>query len=156
MEKSESTAMLEGQKARAEETPTYWVPSTLSNLSKLLPTGVMFIFMSLSNLIASDKTCGNWNKFMVASFLGILAIAPFLMTLTDTFKDESTGKVQVRYGIVTKSGFKSITMSKNKPSNEDEFKLNKMDLFPFKFGSCGFFCFGSYGQKCDQLFGSLG
>ncbi|GLJ42796.1 hypothetical protein SUGI_0887400 [Cryptomeria japonica] len=73
-EKSESTAIEEGQKTTdsssfqttVEKEPTYSVPSTLSNLSKLLPTGVLFVFQALSNLIASDKTCEKWNKILVA------------------------------------------------------------------------------------------
>ncbi|GLJ42799.1 hypothetical protein SUGI_0887440 [Cryptomeria japonica] len=137
-EKSESTAMEEGQKATdyssiqttAKKVPTYSVPSTLSNLSKVLPTGVLFVFEAFSNLIASDKTCGKWNKILVASFLGILAITSFILSLTDTFKDDSTGKVQVHYGIATKTGLVTIASSKSKikPPLETDYKLKFMDL----------------------------
>ncbi|GLJ42797.1 hypothetical protein SUGI_0887420 [Cryptomeria japonica] len=137
-EKSESTAMEEGQKTTnsfsiqkaAEKVPTYLVPSTLSNLSKHLPTGVLFVFQALSNLIASDKTCRKWHKILVPCILGILAIASFILSLTDTFKDDSTGKVQIHYGIATKSGLATMGSRKNKikPPLEKDYKLKFVDL----------------------------
>ncbi|GLJ42795.1 hypothetical protein SUGI_0887390 [Cryptomeria japonica] len=133
-ENSESTAVEEGHTrtdSLSIQTPAEKVPSTLStlsNLSKILPTGILFVFQALSNFIASDNTCGNWNKILVVSFLGILAIASFLMTFTDSFKDDSTG--QVHYGIATRSGLVIIGSRKNKikPPMENDYKLEFMDL----------------------------
>ncbi|GLJ42798.1 hypothetical protein SUGI_0887430 [Cryptomeria japonica] len=95
-----------------------------------MPFFLELIKLVISNLIASEKTCGKWNKILVACLLGILAIASFILSLTDTFKDDSTGKVQVHYGIATKSGLVTIASSKNKikPPMENDYKLKFMDL----------------------------
>jgi hypothetical protein len=101
--------------------------SSLSNLAKMLPTGVIFVFQILSNLLSGNGDCGKGHKILVGVCLGILGIVCFVLSFSDTFTD-SNGKV--RYGIATRSGMATVSSGKNKvkPSNESDYKLEFKDF----------------------------
>lgn len=101
--------------------------SSVSNLAKMLPTGVVFIFHVLSNLLSVNGDCGKGSKISVGVCLGILGMVCFLLSFFDTFKD-SNGKVH--YGIATTSGMMTVSSRKNKvkPSNETDYKLELKDF----------------------------
>ncbi|XP_057846977.2 protein DMP3-like [Cryptomeria japonica] len=111
-----------------ETTTTKVVNTTLSsasNITKILPTGILFVFQALSNLLSDNGDCKTSNKVLVSIAVGILGIACFILSLVDTFTDSSTGKVH--YGIATLNGL--ATGSKVKPSNESNYKITLKDLF---------------------------
>jgi len=93
----------------------------------MLPTGVIFVFQMLSNLLSHNGDCGKGNKVLVGICLGILGIVCFILSFSDTFTD-SNGKVH--YGIATKSGIVTIGSgkSKSKPSNVSEYQLTLKDF----------------------------
>ncbi|XP_057846984.1 protein DMP3-like [Cryptomeria japonica] len=94
-----------------ETTTTKVVNTTLSsasNITKILPTGILFVFQALSNLLSDNGDCQKSNKVLVG-----IAV------------DSSTGKVH--YGIATLNGL--ATGSKVKPSNESNYKIKLKDLF---------------------------
>jgi hypothetical protein len=101
--------------------------SSLSNLAKMLPTGVVFVFQILSNVISHNGDCGKGNKVLVGICVGILGIVCFVLSFSDTFTD-SDGKVH--YGIATKSGIATIGSGKSKvkPSNVSNYKLTLKDF----------------------------
>ncbi|GLJ42822.1 hypothetical protein SUGI_0887800 [Cryptomeria japonica] len=101
-----------------------YILSTASKLSKSLPTGVLFVLQALSNLITNNGECGKSNHILVGVVLGILGILCFVISLTDTFKDASTGKVHC--GIATINGI--ATGNKVKPANKSEYRLKMKDL----------------------------
>ncbi|GLJ42819.1 hypothetical protein SUGI_0887740 [Cryptomeria japonica] len=110
-----------------ETTTTKVVNSTLSsasNITKILPTGILFEFQALSNLLYDNGDCKTSNKVLVGIAVGILGIACLVFSLVDTFTDSSTGKVH--YGIATLNVL--VTGSKVKPSNESNYKLKLKDL----------------------------
>ncbi|GLJ42801.1 hypothetical protein SUGI_0887470 [Cryptomeria japonica] len=112
----------------SETTKTTAVNSTLSsasNISKVLPTGILFLFQAFSNLVSNNGNCTKSNKVVIGIIVGILGIACFVLLLVDTFTDSSTGKVH--YGIATSNGL--ATGSKVKPSNESNYKITLKDLF---------------------------
>jgi len=113
-----------------EKTTTNVASSSLSyvsTLAKMLPTGVLFIFQILSNLLSQNGDCGKGNKILVGVCLGILGIVCFLLSFFDTFKD---GNGKVHYGIATTSGLTTVSSGKNKvkPSNETDYKLELKDF----------------------------
>lgn len=98
--------------------------SSVSNLAKTLPTGMVFVFQVLSNLLSENGECGKSNKILVAICLGILGIVRFILSFTDTFTDENG---EVHYGIATRSGLVTIG-SIAKPSNESDYKVGLKDF----------------------------
>ncbi|GLJ42831.1 hypothetical protein SUGI_0887930 [Cryptomeria japonica] len=98
--------------------------SSASNIAKILPTGILFVFQAFSNLLSSGKECQTSDKYSVGVVVGILGIACFFFSLVDTFTDASTGKVY--YGIATVKGL--ATGNEIKPSNESEYKIKSKDL----------------------------
>ncbi|GLJ42837.1 hypothetical protein SUGI_0887990 [Cryptomeria japonica] len=93
--------------------------SLASKIAKILPTGILFVFQALSNLLSNSQGCQTSDKYLVGVVVGILAIACFFFSLVDTFTDASTGKVY--YGIATIKGL--TTGNEIKPSNESEYKI---------------------------------
>ncbi|GLJ42810.1 hypothetical protein SUGI_0887650 [Cryptomeria japonica] len=88
-----------------ETTTTKVVNSTLSsasNITKILPTGILFVFQAFSNLLYDNGDCQKSNKALVGIAVGILGIACFVLSFVDTFTDSSTGKLH--YGIATLNG----------------------------------------------------
>lgn len=103
------------------------VSSYLSNLAKMLPTCVIFVFQMLSNLISQNGDCQKGNKILVGICLGILGVVCFILSFSDTFIG-SDGKVH--YGIATKSGLATIGSGKSKvkPLNESDYQLRLKDF----------------------------
>ncbi|GLJ42811.1 hypothetical protein SUGI_0887660 [Cryptomeria japonica] len=99
--------------------------SSASNITKILPTGILFLFQALSNLLSDNGDCITSNKVLVGIAVGILGIACFVLSLVDTFTDSYTGKVH--YGIATLNGL--ATVSKLKPSNLSNYKITLKGLF---------------------------
>eukprot|EP01018_Ginkgo_biloba_P039688 Gb_04259 [translate_table: standard] len=98
--------------------------STTSNFVKMLPTGVVFMFQTLSNLLSNEGDCGKGNKVLTGVFLGILGIACFISSFTDTFEDNG----KVHYGIATTTGLATLTHKNKKQKRKDSAcKLNWKD-----------------------------
>ncbi|KAH9306283.1 hypothetical protein KI387_010687, partial [Taxus chinensis] len=98
--------------------------SSVSNIAKILPTGILFVFQALSNLLSNNGVCQKSDKIFVGVMVGILGIACFILSLIDTFTDDSTG--EVHYGIATINGI--ATGTKNKPCNESEYRIKLKDF----------------------------
>ncbi|XP_057870602.1 protein DMP6-like [Cryptomeria japonica] len=64
--------------------------SLASKIAKILPTGILFVFQALSNLLSNSQGCQTSDKYLVGVVVGILAIACFFFSLVDTFTDAST------------------------------------------------------------------
>ena len=112
----------------SETTSTKVVNSTLSsasNLVKVLPTGILFVFQAFSNLVSNNGDYTKSNKVLVGIVVGILGIASFVLSFVDTFTDSKTGKVY--YAIATINGI--FTASKVKPSTDSEYKIKPKDIF---------------------------
>jgi len=101
-----------------------YILSSVSNLAKMMPTGVIFVFQMLSNLLSKNGDCGKGNKILLGICLGILGIVCFILAFTDTFTDKNGN---VHYGIATRSGLVTIG-SKAKPSNESDYKVGLKDF----------------------------
>eukprot|EP01018_Ginkgo_biloba_P039685 Gb_14176 [translate_table: standard] len=132
MKSSTDLAMNEGQKKSDSggdegETTTntlHYTLSTTSNLAKMLPTGVVFMFQTLSNLLSNEGDCGKGNKILTGVLLGILGIVCFISSFTDTFEDNG----KVHYGIATTSGLATLTHKNKKQKRKDSaYKLNWKD-----------------------------
>ncbi|GLJ42840.1 hypothetical protein SUGI_0888020 [Cryptomeria japonica] len=99
--------------------------SSTSSIAKILPTGILFVFQALSNLLLiNSQECKTSDKYLVGVIVGILGIACFFFSLVDTFTDASTGKVH--YGIATINGL--ATGNGIKPSNLSEYKIKPKDF----------------------------
>ena len=98
--------------------------SSASNIAKILPTGLLFVFQALSNLLPNNEECETEDKYLVGVVVGILGITCIFLSLMDTFTDASTGKVH--YGIATINGIASTNGIK--PSNESEYQIKSKDL----------------------------
>ncbi|GLJ42825.1 hypothetical protein SUGI_0887840 [Cryptomeria japonica] len=118
--KSNEESLIPISSKQTTTTSSSVVNSTLSlasKIAKILPTGILFVFQALSNLLSNSQGCQTSDKYLVGVVVGILGIACFFFSLVDTFTDASTGKVY--YGIATIKGL--TTGNQIKPSNESEY-----------------------------------
>ncbi|GLJ42832.1 hypothetical protein SUGI_0887940 [Cryptomeria japonica] len=125
--KSDEESLLPISSKKTTTTASSVVNSTLSsasNIAKILPTGILFVFQALSNLLSNSQECQTSDKYLVGVVVAILGIACFFFSLVDTFTDASTGKVY--YGIATVKGL--ATGNEIKPSIESDYKIKSKDL----------------------------
>ncbi|KAJ1393153.1 Protein DMP [Sesbania bispinosa] len=73
-----------------------------AHLAKLLPTGTVLIFQTLSPAFTHQGQCHTMtSKVMTIGLLTFCSISCFLMSFTDSFRDE---RGKVRYGVASLNG----------------------------------------------------
>ncbi|CAL9122457.1 unnamed protein product [Musa acuminata var. zebrina] len=73
-----------------------------ANLAKCLPTGTVLAFQVLSPILADAGHCIKANQVMTACLVALFGLSCFILSFTDSFRDETTGRV--RYGVATIKG----------------------------------------------------
>ncbi|KAK7342392.1 hypothetical protein VNO80_25342 [Phaseolus coccineus] len=98
-----------------------------AHLSKLLPTGTVLIFQTLSPLLTHQGQCQTvTNKAMTISLLTLCSISCFLLSFTDSFRDE---RGKVRYGVASMNGIWVMDASVRLPADEAEkYRLRFIDF----------------------------
>jgi len=99
-----------------------------AHLSKLLPTGTVLIFQTLSPLFTHQGQCQTMsNKAMTIGLLALCSISCFLLSFTDSFRDE---RGKVRYGVASMNGMWVMDGSVRLPAEEAEkYRLRFIDFF---------------------------
>lgn len=76
--------------------------SSAANLTKLLPSGTVFIFQALSPSFTNKGQCYPSNKYLTYSLLLICSLSCIFFSFTDTLKSPNS---HLYYGIATFKGF---------------------------------------------------
>ncbi|KAG5033220.1 hypothetical protein JHK85_017202 [Glycine max] len=99
-----------------------------SHLAKLLPTGTVLIFQTLSPLFTHQGQCQTLtSKTMTTCLLTLCSISCFLLSFTDSFRDE---RGKVRYGVASLKGLWVLDASIRVPVDEAEkYRLRFIDFF---------------------------
>lgn len=74
----------------------------LTQLANLLPTSTFMTFQLIAPLATNNGHCGNTEKIVTGTLLGVFAAMIAITSFTDSVKISSTGKVY--YGLVTAKG----------------------------------------------------
>ncbi|KAK7405009.1 hypothetical protein VNO78_06135 [Psophocarpus tetragonolobus] len=98
------------------------------HLTKLLPTGTVLIFQTLSPLFTHQGQCHTiTSKTMTTCLLTLCGISCFLLSFTDSFRDE---RGKVRYGVASFNGLWVMDASVKVPVDETEkYRLRFIDFF---------------------------
>ncbi|XP_028761653.1 protein DMP7-like [Neltuma alba] len=99
-----------------------------ANLSNLLPTGSVLSFQILSPVVTHQGQCKtHTSQTMTACLLAICGISCFLLSFTDSFRDE---RGKVRYGVASLNGLWVIDGSVKLSAEEAaKFRLKLIDFF---------------------------
>ncbi|CAJ1978889.1 unnamed protein product [Sphenostylis stenocarpa] len=99
-----------------------------AQLSKLLPTGTALIFQTLSPIFTHQGQCQTiTNKTMTIVLVTLCSISCFLLSFTDSFRDE---RGKVRYGVASLNGMWVMDASARLPADEAEkYRLRSIDFF---------------------------
>ncbi|TKY66813.1 hypothetical protein E2542_SST09704 [Spatholobus suberectus] len=99
-----------------------------AHLAKLLPTGTVLIFQTLSPLFTHQGQCHTTtSKVMTIGLLTFCSISCFLLSFTDSFRDE---RGKVRYGVASLNGLWVMDASVRLPVDEaDKYGLRFIDFF---------------------------
>ncbi|XP_057457468.1 protein DMP7 [Lotus japonicus] len=99
-----------------------------THLAKLLPTGTVLIFQTLSPAITHRGQCHTLtSKAMTICLLTFCAFSCFILSFTDSFRDE---RGKVRYGVATMKGIWIMDGSVTLPVDEAaKYKLKFIDFF---------------------------
>ncbi|CAL9038988.1 protein DMP4 [Musa acuminata AAA Group] len=73
-----------------------------AHLANHLPTGTALAFQVLSPVLTNQGRCTDANRVMASCLLALCALSCCLLSFTDSFRDEATGRV--RYGLATLKG----------------------------------------------------
>jgi hypothetical protein len=97
-------------------------------LANLLPTGTVLIFQTLSPALTHRGHCHTQtSKIMTMIFLTFCSLSCFLLSFTDSFRDE---RGKVRYGVATLNGIWIMDGRIRLPAEEAvKYKLRFIDLF---------------------------
>lgn len=97
-------------------------------LANLLPTGTVLIFQTLSPALTHRGNCHTQtSKIMTMIFLTFCSLSCFLLSFTDSFRDE---RGKVRYGVATLNGIWIMDGRIRIPAEEGvKYKLRFIDLF---------------------------
>ncbi|KAK2434413.1 hypothetical protein P8452_31544 [Trifolium repens] len=97
-------------------------------LANLLPTGTVLIFQTLSPALTHRGQCHTQtSKFMTLCLLTFCGLSCFLLSFTDSFRDE---RGKVRYGVATLNGMWVMDGSIKLGIEEaKKYKLRFIDLF---------------------------
>ncbi|QCE04412.1 protein DMP7 [Vigna unguiculata] len=118
----------------AEKTPKTPAQKTMrkafkgtAHLSKLLPTGTVLIFQTLSPLFTHQGQCKTVsNKVMTIVLLSLCSISCFVLSFTDSFRDE---RGKVRYGVASANGIWVMDASVKLPAEEaQKYRLRFIDF----------------------------
>ncbi|KAK7263695.1 hypothetical protein RJT34_31289 [Clitoria ternatea] len=98
------------------------------NLAKLLPTGTMLIFQTLSPVFTQQGQCHTiTSKTMTIVLLTFCSLSCFLLSFTDSFRDE---KGKVRHGVASLNGLWVMDASVKVPIDEaPKYMLRFIDFF---------------------------
>lgn len=99
-----------------------------ANLSNLLPTGTVLAFQILSPMVTRQGHCPtHTNQSATTCLLAICSISCFLLSFTDSFRDE---RGKVRHGVASLNGLWVIDGSLKLSAEEAaKFSLKLVDLF---------------------------
>ncbi|KAK7405010.1 hypothetical protein VNO78_06136 [Psophocarpus tetragonolobus] len=127
--------LLEKKPALPQRTPKTPAQRTMrkafkgtAHLAKLLPTGTVLIFQTLSPLFTHQGQCHTiTSKATTAGLLTLCGISCFLLSFTDSFRDE---RGKVRYGVASFNGLWVMDASVRVPVDETEkYRLRFIDFF---------------------------
>ncbi|KAH6785517.1 hypothetical protein C2S51_037972 [Perilla frutescens var. frutescens] len=98
-----------------------------AHLSNLLPTGSVLTFQFLSPVVTHEGKCKSVvSQGATASVLAFCAASCFMMSFTDSFRDE---RGKVRYGVATFRGLWVVDGSTTLPSEEAvKYRLRFVDF----------------------------
>ncbi|XP_061352368.1 protein DMP7-like [Gastrolobium bilobum] len=99
-----------------------------AHLAKLLPTGTVLIFQILSPVFTHEGQCHTQtSKAMTIGLLTFCSISCFLLSFTDSFRDE---RGKVRYGMASSNGLWILDASVRLPIDEAaKYRLRFIDFF---------------------------
>ncbi|KAL2328173.1 hypothetical protein Fmac_021600 [Flemingia macrophylla] len=99
-----------------------------AHLAKLLPTGTVLIFQTLSPLFTHQGECHTTtSKFATIGLLAFCSMSCILLSFTDSFRDE---RGKVRYGVVSPKGLWVVDASVGVPDDlMDKYRLRFIDFF---------------------------
>ncbi|RRT67998.1 hypothetical protein B296_00038735 [Ensete ventricosum] len=100
---------------------------SVANLAKCLPTGTVLVFQVLSPVVTDAGHCIKANQVMTACLVALFGLSCFILSFTDSFRDETTGRV--RYGFATIKGLWVIDSLKPPPPEiAAKYRLNLIDF----------------------------
>ncbi|XP_043711957.1 protein DMP4-like [Telopea speciosissima] len=101
--------------------------SGTARLNVLLPTATILAFTIFAPLLTNDGKCDNFNRWLMAVFLGISAASCVFFTFTDSFR---TASGRLYYGIATINGIWTFNYGgRKRPCRPSDYKLRWADLF---------------------------
>ncbi|GAB4851195.1 hypothetical protein Ancab_030489 [Ancistrocladus abbreviatus] len=102
--------------------------SGLDKLQKLLPTGTIFVFMSLVPILSNNGQCELVNKILTAILIAACGFSCALASFTDSYTDKN-GKTH--YGIVTTKGLWTFDDSDLDTGGDKEASQYKLQFADF-------------------------
>ncbi|XP_027348188.1 protein DMP7 [Abrus precatorius] len=99
-----------------------------AHLTKLLPTGTVLLFQTLSPAFTHQGQCNTLtSKAMTIGLLTFCSLSCFLLSFTDSFRDE---RGKVRYGVASFNGLWVMDTSVRLPIDEEaKYRLRFIDFF---------------------------
>ncbi|XP_057420192.1 protein DMP7-like [Lotus japonicus] len=99
-----------------------------AHLAKLLPTGTVLIFQTLSPALTHRGQCQTLtSQAMTLALLTFCGASCFVLSFTDSFRDE---RGKVRYGVATRTGIWIVDGSVRLPVDEAaNYRLRFIDFF---------------------------
>ncbi|XP_027357519.1 protein DMP2-like [Abrus precatorius] len=122
--------------------------SGTARLNVLLPTITILAFSIFAPLLTDDGECNALNRWLMGTFVAILAVSCVFFTFTDSFR---SGTGRLYYGVATLSGIWTFNGGRKKPRVPSEYRLRWSDLFYATLSLVSFLAFAGLHQdvvKC--------
>ncbi|BAU01867.1 hypothetical protein LR48_Vigan10g181900 [Vigna angularis] len=122
--------------------------SGTARLNVLLPTVTILAFSIFAPILTDDGECNTLNRWLMGSFLALMAVSCVFFTLTDSFRS-SSGRLY--YGVATLRGIWTFNGGKKKPRVPSDYRLRWSDLFYASLSLVSFLAFAGLHQdvvKC--------